>query len=225
MNGIVCVSPRYFGVDGGDFRLRLFSANARETPVIVPLSDHIDKLGQGDNCLLLKTSEGAEKAVDLAGRPVARCAPAALTEVSGDWGVKTMAIDPELERTSGDKTFRLTYRSPGTPFLILTARAPGRELWSKTLPATSLSSTLGFVVTPGLLIAYGADPQDDKYGVLVGVDPETGTQRYAIRQDSHNSGNYRSIHWNGRFVIIDWGFGLHAYDPADGHRAWHIGGR
>ena len=223
-NGVICASPRYFGVDGGDFRLRLFSARALASPMTIPLSDHVDKLGLGDNCLLLKTADDAQKAIDLAGTSVARCAPPALTDAWGDWGVNT---DPDkgLERTSAAKTFKLTYRSPGTPFLILTARAQDRELWSKTLPAIRADSNLAFVVTPGLLIAYGADPQDNDYGVLVGIDPETGTQRYALRQDSHWSANFRSLHWNGRFVIIDWGFGLHAYDPSDGHRAWHIGGR
>jgi hypothetical protein len=225
VNGVICASPRYFGVDGGDFRLRLFSAKALASPMTIPLSDHVDKLGLGDNCLLLKTADDAQKAVDLAGNSVARCDPPALTDAWGDWGVKSLDTERGLERTSGAKTFKLTYRSPGTPFLILTARAQDRDLWSKTLPLIKAGSNLAFVVTPGLLIVYGADPQDDHYGVLVGIDPETGTQRYAVRQDSHWSANFRSMHWNGRFVIIDWGFGLHAYDPSDGHRAWHIGGR
>ena len=141
------------------------------------------------------------------------------------WGVKSLNNEQGLERTSGAKTFKLTYRSPGTPFLMLTARTQDRELWSKTLPAVMARSNLALVVTPGLLIVYGADPQDDHYGVLVGIDPDTGAQRYALRQGSHNSASFRSLQYNGRFVLRDWGFGLHAYDPGDGRRIWHIGGR
>jgi hypothetical protein len=31
--------------------------------------------------------------------------------------------------------------------------------------------------------------------------------------------------FNGRYVIVGWGCGLHAYDPRTGERVWHIGGR
>jgi hypothetical protein len=224
-NSLVCASPRYFGIDGSDFRLRLFPAKALTSPLTIPVSDHIRKLGLASDCLLFKTSDGAQKMVDLAGNSVARCDPPTLLDAEGDWGVSTVETEKSLQGRSGATTFKLTYRSPGTPFLVLTARAQGRELWNKTLPVTKAGANLALVATPGLLITYGADPQDDHYGVLLAIDPESGVQRYALRQDSHNSGNFRSLQWNGRFVLIDWGFGLHAYDPADGHRVWHIGGR
>ena len=107
----------------------------------------------------------------------------------------------------------------------MTAHSQHQQLWSTDLRVVKPNGGLSFAVTPSMLVVYAIDPSDNDYGVLVGLDPTTGLQRYAQRQDSHSSASFRSFHWNGRFVLIDWGFGLHAYDPTDGRRVWHIGGR
>jgi hypothetical protein len=76
-----------------------------------------------------------------------------------------------------------------------------------------------------MLVIYADDPANDHYGVLIGVDPRTGAQRYAIRQDSSSSGDIWNFEFNHVYIIATWGFGLHAYDPQSGERVWHIGGR
>jgi hypothetical protein len=55
------------------------------------------------------------------------------------------------------------------------------------------------------------------------------TDRVARRQ-SRASGialvrEHLTLEFSRRYVISAWGFGLHAYDPKTGERAWHIGGR
>ena len=226
--GIVCASPRFFGIDGDDFQLRLFRARSLASPpspLLVPLSDHIDKLGQGNDCLLVKTRDGKQSSVSLANQPGSQCTPLAMREPSGDWGVEDSRAPDGLEHESGTTKYLLEYRTPGTPFLKMTAHAAHQQLWATDLRVVKPSDGLSFAVTPSMLVVYASDPSDSDYGVLVGLDPTTGVQRYAQRQDSHSSGSFRSFHWNGRFVLVDWGFGLHAYDPADGRRVWHIGGR
>ncbi len=83
------------------------------------------------------------------------------------------------------------------------------------------------VSTPQMLVAWGRTTSNDPVGVIVGLDPQTGNQRYAVAQDSHWSDGVSDIglEFNGRYVIAVWGFGLHAYDPSNGERRWHIGGR
>jgi hypothetical protein len=225
VNGIVCLSPGFFGMESDDFRLRLYAAKKLGSPLLIPLTDHIDQVGAGAGCALFKTQDGAQKAVSLTAAPVSQCSAPTLDNPWGDWGIKERDTADGLKRTSGEETFSLTHRNPGTPFLTLTARAQKQQLWTQNLSAIKPSSGLAFAVTPGMLVVYGVDPKDDNYGVLVGVDPATGAQRYAVRQDSSNSAAFRSFHYNGKLLLVDWGFGLHAYDPADGRRAWHIGGR
>jgi len=226
--GVVCVSPRFFGIDGDDFQLRLFQARSLSSPAsprLEPLSDHIDKLGQGNDCLLVNTRDGKQKSVSLTNQPASQCTPLAMTEPWGDWGLENSRGIDGLERNSGTTTYLLEYRTPGTPFLTMTAHSQHQQLWATDLRVVKPSGGLSFAVTPSMLVVYAIDPSDSDYGVLIGLDPTTGVQRYAQRQDSHSSASFRSFHWNGRFVLIDWGFGLHAYDPADGRRVWHIGGR
>ena len=226
--GVVCASPRFFGIDGDDFQMRLFQARSLSSPpspLLVPLSDHIDKLGQGNDCLLVKTRDGKQNSVSLTNQPVSQCTPLAMMEPWGDWGVENSRGLDGLQHTSGTTTYLLEYRTPGTPFLTMTAHSQHQQLWSTDLRVVKPNGGLSFAVTPSMLVVYAIDPSDNDYGVLVGLDPTTGLQRYAQRQDSHSSASFRSFHWNGRFVLIDWGFGLHAYDPTDGRRVWHIGGR
>jgi hypothetical protein len=225
VNGIVCLSPHFFGLEADDFRLQLFPAKKLDSPLTIPLSDHIDQLGAGDGCVLIKTRDGAQKSVSLTAGPVGQCNAPGLGDPWGNWGINEGSTDSGVERVSAGKTFLLSYRNPGTPFLTLTARAQGQQLWTQSLSAIKPNSGLAFAVTPGMLVVYGVDPKDDDFGVVIGVDPETGAQRYAVRQDSSNSADFRSFHFSGKLVLIDWGFGLHAYDPADGRRVWHIGGR
>ncbi len=164
--------------------------------------------------------------MSLDGAPLAACAVPVLADRAGNLGLTRWPSDDVLEVSAGTQQFTLRKRTPGTEFLIASAQSGGRQSWTNTLPFIKAAGGLALVATPSMLVVYGAETaKGDDYGVVIGLDRETGAQRYAVPQDSDFSGNVRSIHFNGQYVLIDWGFGLHAYDPRDGHRVWHIGGR
>jgi hypothetical protein len=220
---LACGSPSVFGIDDVDFQLHVFPARHPDAAFAIRLDDHIDKVGVGQNCLLVQTSHGPETAVAFTGAHIDGCADAALGERGGDVHVTTR----DTLHASWDSTnYELSTRHPGTPFLLVSASSAGRLLWTNGLRYVRADAGLGMVATPNMLVVFGGDPRDDHYGVVIGIDPATGAERYAERQDSKWSGfPMQSMHFNGRYVIITWGYGLHAYDPSNGHRVWHVGGR
>jgi outer membrane protein assembly factor BamB len=221
---LVCLSPQYFGIDNVDFQLRLFPARSPDSPVNVALHDHIERAGLGTNCITVKQTNGETLSISLAGGRD-RCDAANLLENQG-FGAQVSSISHVMEIVTGDSSYTLTEHEPGTPFLIVTKFISGHQKWTQQLAYVPTDSGFRAVATLNALVVWGGMPSDDKYAAIIGLDPETGAQRYAIKQSSDWSGRVlRDISFNGRYVIVSWGFGLHAYDPSTGERVWHIGGR
>ncbi len=131
-----------------------------------------------------------------------------------------------IELRHGALTFVASARETGTPVLALSAKSNGKKLWNAPLRYTAVGgSNIGLVLAPGMLVTFGSLPGDTNGGVIVGIDPATGNVVYEKEQGSTWAGQASGMHYNGRHVIVYWGFGLHAYDPATGERVWHIGGR
>jgi hypothetical protein len=186
--------------------------------------NHVRQLGLGDGCLRIDTANQQQTFISLSGQAKTECLASPVKQPGGPNGVnhddeKALDLDADGVRYS------LTAQAVGTAFLSVTAHAGERQLWQANLRSVKADSGLAMVVTPGVLVVYASDPTDDHYGVLIGLDPRTGAERYSVRQDSHWSGNLFSLHFNGRYVIAAWGYGLHAYEPTTGDRVWHIGGR
>jgi PQQ-like domain len=221
--GLECLSPTFFGIDNTDFKLSLFPAAAPAHALTVPLGDHVSGLGVGKDCISVDMENGQHGAFSLAGQALPACPATAVPQPLTLTNFDDSDNPPTLE--SDNTRYSLNAPRTGTKFLTLTAQAGGRTLWQSNLRYVKCEGGFRMVLTPSMLVVYATDPTDDHYGVLIGVDPKTGTQRYAIRQDSHWSGNIWNLAFNRAYVIATWGFGLHAYDPQTGERVWHIGGR
>lgn len=81
-------------------------------------------------------------------------------------------------------------------------------------------------VTPDTVVTYAVAPGSADHGVLVGLDRADGSVRFESTQRNRWSTSVSSdLVYNGRHLVIAWGFGLHAQDPRTGERVWKIGGR
>jgi outer membrane protein assembly factor BamB len=122
-------------------------------------------------------------------------------------------------------TYAAVPKEQGTP--TLTIQAEGAARWSVPLRYAAIDrSRPALVVTPSTVVTYGIAPGNSDEGVLVGLDRTDGTARFEIAQRNRWSAKVSSdLVYNGRYVVMGWGFGLHAYDPETGDRVWKIGGR
>jgi hypothetical protein len=219
----LCLGPAGFAVDDEDFKLHLFAARAPEVERTVPLPDHVSEYGVGDGCIRLKLANASTVLLSQQGESVGRCD--ATPPVRPDLPPGISSSSEPMTVTAGSRSFELTTRQPGTPFLTLSASENGRPSWRRDLPFIAANGGRGLTIAGELVAVYGAEPRGDEYGVLIGVDASSGAQRFAVPQNSHWSGHVRGLLFNGQYIIASWGFGLHAYDPADGKRVWNIGGR
>jgi hypothetical protein len=221
---IVCLPPRFFGVDDTDFRLHLFPARTPDAPMVVALQDHVSQVGLGKDCVRIAEDNRQEQVISLVGNHVDRC-NADLVENQGV-GEYQSRIDNNVELAVQGARYAVSHRSPGTPFIIASKSKDGRPLWTANLPFVPTDDGVRLVATPDMLVVWGADPSRTEYATMIGLDVNTGNTRYAVTQNSHWSSHFvTNFLYNGRYVVVGWGYGLHAYDPNTGERVWHIGGR
>jgi hypothetical protein len=223
---LVCFSPRFFAVDNTDFHLHLYPAACPDRSVVVTLRDRVDQVGLGDGCIALRLADDQEQAFSFTGAALDRCQAGPLLK---DRGLRGSFYGDGLKTQIAEdgSTYAVAQRDRGTHFLLVRRSKGDQVLWSRELPYVGAADqNFGLVLTPDTEILWGANPAEKEYALIIGLDPQTGNERFARRQSSHWSSNaLYSMVYNGRYVIVGWGFGLHAYDPRTGERMWHLGGR
>jgi hypothetical protein len=217
---VVCLSPRYFGVDNTDFTLALRPARSPDKVLTLTLQDHASRIGNGPGCFLIEMMNGRTRAVSEDGKPLAVC-PTKTVELTAPW-LSTERGTLMVAEGAGGMHYELKAEPVGTPFISVVARAGTTVVWEVNLRYTAVRGT-SMVVTPEMLVVYAHDPTEDKFGVIIGLDLHSGRERYALRQGSPSSGDLSSFQYNNRYVIAHWRWGLHAYEPSTGKPVWHVG--
>lgn len=221
---LLAISAKHFAVARPNFTLDIFDVDRREQPVTLGLSDAISTYARGEGCLQVETGDGVSVGISVPAGQTTTCAAAEEPQSIGRFpGVSEATATARL----GDVSFQAATRERGTPLLTVSARRGTQTLWSVPLRYAAISSReVMLVVTPAMVMTYGVEPgRDDEVGVLIGLDPNTGAVKYERGQGSTWSSDWVSFQYNNRFLIVTWGFGVHAYEPATGERVWHLGGR
>lgn len=225
---MLCTGRTTVGVYSGDFHVRLYDATSSERPpAVVPLSDEVDRYGVGPDCLRIETDD--DRVVSLAlptGQVIDSCNAEVMQGRSANRWSLSSDDDDDLVVAQDGTRWVLTARERGTPFLQLHRETEGRTEWTTDLRHIAVDSRSLFMQKAGdVLLVYAAEPSNDDYGVLIGVDATDGAIRYVRQQGTRWSGDLTALEVNPPYVVATWGCGLHAYDPATGERAWHIAGR
>jgi outer membrane protein assembly factor BamB len=118
-------------------------------------------------------------------------------------------------------------KKTGTALLTVKATRGEALTWEAKLPLQAVdSSGIHLAVSDDAVFTYGVKPGDTDYGVLVALEMTDGRVRFERRESSHWSTNFaRTFVLNGPYLIMTWGFGVHAYDLQTGERVWNLGGR
>jgi hypothetical protein len=222
---VICMGTDRFAVAYPDFRLELWEAKSRQPLSTLRLPDTVRSWGRQDDCASFETA-GGHVLIDLSTSKTGKCSPEpptdhALRDVSGFFEAKTAMIEHEGTQYS------VVAKKPGTPLLTVKATKGDAVAWEAKLPLKMVdSSGIHLAASDDAVFTYGVKPGDDDYGVLVALEMTDGRVRFEQRQSSHWSTNFpRTFTFNGRHLIMTWGFGVHAYDTQTGKRVWNLGGR
>jgi len=221
---VLCAAPDAVAVARPDFTVELRDARTGTLSGTAVLPDKVQSYGRGARCVRLWTAAAESTGIRTDDAAVAPCET---DEKLTWWGDSIAGPTGPLRPAERDGVrFEIEARRGGTPLLTVRARRGDETIWQTPLNlAAEDASALPLVVTPASVVTYGVRPGDADAGWLVGLDPATGRPRFERRQASSWADDLQGFTWNGRYVLAMWGFGLHAYDPADGERRWHIGGR
>jgi outer membrane protein assembly factor BamB len=129
----------------------------------------------------------------------------------------------------GDLRYALHERQQGTALLEVSAHRRRRELWKRTtrfIRAGGPTGALAMAAAPGTLVVFGSERRGDATLFAIGLDAQTGVERWERPLPAGPAVDLDSLFFNGRFVVFSesWSRRLVALDPATGETAWRIGG-
>lgn len=223
-SSVVCAPPGAFAVVKKDFTIDVYDAAAQKKVGSAVLPDLTYKYGSGKECFSFLVGEETIS-ISTEDASLAPCEPGEIYPVhlpgtiAGPSGRQKPA---ELDGMS----FSISAKASGSRLLTVSARTGDQLSWEVPLKYVAITEELPLLVTEQTVITYGASPGDSDHGVLIGLDPKSGRIRYEHTHDTTWSTHYVvDFEYNGRYVIMVWGYGIHAYDPDTGERVWNIGGR
>ncbi len=220
---VLCLGHNAFGVAFPDAHLTVFDPRSHKSRWSAPLPDKVAAYGIEGDCLQLETLDQKQQSVGLRDGKPRRCS--ARTENA--WAAPGYGNEASMmELDAGNVAYRLQAKTQGTAFLTVSAQRGDQTLWETRLRYAAVGRDLYFARAPRMLLVYGVDPARDDTGVIIGIDPDSGRVRYESAQGARWSVHFaRTFLFNGRYLVTTWGYGLHAFDPTTGKKAWHIGGR
>lgn len=233
---LLCLGERHFGyVDQEEFELAVFPVSGPAGEVRRTLTDELERYGVEGSCVTLRTEDRRTISISLGDGSDVRCAahprvrPHIDEEVTTGFvhGIIRMLRLPVVAEHGGMR-YELRTRRPGTPFLEVTARGSGRELWTRPLRFVPVGGeaigALGLAAAPGVVVVAGTERGSSRAeGItLVGLNADTGMERFATPILQGPFARLRGMFYNDRFVVVAGGTALVALDPATGAIAWQL---
>lgn len=221
---LACLDSRWFVLVAPNFQAEFYDARNMGAPVRVLLRDTLDSYAMGTGCVRLRTSDRSFQGIALPGGTVVPCETKEKQNDLREGGRGVIGLTGSQAKLEHDgRTYTLEKRKQGSGVLSVRVLDGKKALWTRELPYVAPTFDTGIATNGRSIALWAAEPGANDRGILVGLDAETGEQRYAVRSQLMVSNSFRYFDYNGRFVVIQlWG-SLHAYDPDTGALAWKIG--
>lgn len=218
-----CLSREWIAVEHPGFRLELHHVRRPQKAVTVTLRDKLDAVAAGTGCVRLKTADGRVTGLRLPQGTTGPCRAGKLRRARLLHHGVIERSDRRGAVTRDGVRYEVRMRRQGTPMLTVEARRRGRRIWTRDLPLSASRYGTALALVGNRLVVFGVRPQRETQGVLLALDPASGAQAYARDLRHQSSQALAYFEYNGRYVVLAAWVGLHAFDPATGERAWHIG--
>ncbi|MFK8003267.1 MAG: hypothetical protein AB8H86_27100 [Polyangiales bacterium] len=223
----VCLGGSWVGIADNDaFSLTLINASTPTQQVRHALSDEVEMYGADESCFSFHMNDERNVGFSARDGSPAECdvVPGSHVHVIESTTCGIISTMPEgATFDENEVTYRVRGRQPGTAFLEVKATRGERDLWDQTLrlmPAEGERiGCFAAAATPGALVVLGSPRGDQHHVVALGLDAESGTERYATEFESLVT-RVRGIHYNGRYVVFGLTSRLVALDPLSGEVAW-----
>ena len=213
--------------DKEDFSLRIIPLHNPKAEARHVLDDSLDAYGVGDKCIRIRTRAKTKLGFSLTDGAAAECD----TKLNGNkrfettqHGILGTRHMRPMQRSADGHTFVLSTKHPGTRFLKVAAKKGKKELWKVPLRFVPVGGEnigrYAMVAMPGAVVVFGSDRKDDHSVYAVGLNADSGTERFATPLPKYSFLN-KQLYYNGRFVVVGAGTVL-AIDPADGKIAWTL---
>ncbi len=221
---LACLDSRWFVVVAPNFQAEFYDARNLGAPVRVLLRDRLSAHAMGQGCVRLRTDDRSVTGIALPGGNVVACETKAKFNDMREGGPGTIGLtEKRTELEHEGRTYELEKRSQGSHVLTVRVREGKKQLWSRELPYVAPTFNTGIATNGRSIAVWGAEPGNTSDGILVGLDAQTGEQRYAVPANLTISHSFRHFAYNGRFIVVQVLNSLRAHEPETGAIAWRIG--
>jgi hypothetical protein len=228
---IFCPVEGWIGVaDRESFQIDLFEITGTEAHISHVLPDEPRKWGAAEGCLSFHSDDGRNTGISLPDGAQTECRVRPRHDFFVYPGMEDSITRSRYVVEEDGVRYALHERQRGTEFLEVSAHQDHRELWKITtrfLRAGGPTGALPMAVAPGTVVVFGSERTGDEALFAIGLDAQTGIERWEQRLPTGPAVTLRSVHFNGRYVVYSelWKGVLLALDPAAGTTAWQVGGR
>jgi outer membrane protein assembly factor BamB len=117
----------------------------------------------------------------------------------------------------------LTMTKPGSPRLQVGYEGGDDTRWKTQLDFLKPTFSSAIETFPGRVMVWGASLGKRDECFLIALDDATGEVAYTVPFPQPTANQINFFLWNGDFLLVGFGGGLWAIDPATGEKAWTLG--
>lgn len=218
-----CAGDAWLVVHRPDFRIEFHDARKPEVPVKYLARDKLQGISLGKGCVNIETQDRTTTGVALPGGTATTCNAPKPRRVTAEWPGVVGLTDDGTTIGVGPRKYSVKKRKSGTKMLTVEVSEAGKTLWSKELPYASPTFNTAIAVGRGMVMVWAASPADRQRAILVGLDADTGTQKYEHPQDGQVTNSIEQFAFNGRYLIAMYWGKVYAYEPKTGEIVWTAG--
>jgi len=222
-SGMHCFDESTFLVRFSDFRQQIYLPSQPEESLEFLGSDAIRSLGKWRDCVTVQTTDGASQSYSLARGEISDCEVADLKQVHISAPNMLRSAKKKVGWKRGSVRTSLATVEQGSPRLRVTYKGEGETSWEKTLDFLKPNGSSAIETFPGRVMLWGASLGKRDECFLIALDDKTGEQIYAVPFAQPFAPHLSFFSWNGDHLLVGFGGGLWAIDPATGETVWKRG--
>jgi hypothetical protein len=221
--GLSCLDESAFLVYFSDFRQQIYLPKKPEEVLKFTANDTARAAGRWRDCVRVQTADGGFQSYSLSTGQISECEVPTLKPVhDAAPNVMTLTQD-ETNWKRASVRASLTMTKPGSPRLQVGYEGGDDTRWKTQLDFLKPTFSSAIETFPGRVMVWGASLGKRDECFLIALDDATGEVAYTVPFPQPTANQINFFLWNGDFLLVGFGGGLWAIDPATGEKAWTLG--